>query len=365
MARIRFSQLMPLIAVVSFASFASFAGAEAPEDAYLKADMLISKAKSQESSRFYKSASDTIKKAESALVELQKANPDWHPDWIERKMGGVREMTERLVPLVEEFPDSVDQGNAANTRDYSVAPSATKKTSAIEEALKPSISISSGVAAPVEVLAGSSHERYLKNDPTYLAHVQEQRAEAARRQQEAIERQRALKAEERSRQSELNALLKRQQQEEEALKKLEKLEKTVSRPAAQPIAPLPSPTPAVIHQAAESDRGSSEALANQREEANRQAQLLKKEQEAQIRAQKAKVEEARRNLEKEQSRIRSEQARIQKEHAEAVRKQQEAKAAEEEAERARIQAEEEARKKRVTPRSAPRESSGRSRFRIG
>lgn len=346
MARIRFSLLVPFFAA---ASLVTFAMAEAPEDTYLNADMLMSKAKSQESNRFYKSATETIQKAQAALTELQKSNPDWHPDWIERKMAGIREMTERLAPLVTQFPDSQDPGLNPNTRGHSVAPSEVKKTSSIDEALKPSISLSSGVAAPVEVMAGSVHERYLKNDPAYLAQVQERRLEAARRQQEALERQQALKAEARSHEKQLNELRDRQRQEEEALARLEK---------TTPKAIIPS-------HSENGRKAVNEEL--RREPSVRRVEVVEKvrkdevDQGVQLREQQSKVEEARRNFEREQARIRAEQARIEQEQTEAMRKQEAARA---EAERARIQ-EEETRKKRAIPRTAPRESSGRSRFRIG
>lgn len=358
MVRVRLFRSILVIAAVLLPSLAM---AESPEDAYLNADILLSKAKNQESRRFYKSAQETVQKAQSALTALQQSNPDWHPDWIERKMTGVREMTERLAPLVVEFPQSTETAPQANSKGYSVPPSAAKKVSAIDEALKPSISIASGVAAPTEVHKGSPHERYLQQDAAYQAHLQEMKAEAARKQWEAQERQRALKQEEQLNKQQLNQLARRQYEEEQALKKLEEAKvqtDTIARATATAAA-------------AETSRQISED--KRRELKERQDQLLRQNQE-QVRIQQEKVEESRRNLALEQTRIRQEQERLQKERADAMRRQEEVRLEQQriqaEAERqSRIQAEEAARQKRVAPPrsapSAPRESSGRSRFRIG
>ena len=361
MIRIPFPLLVPLIAVTFLATLSM---AESPEDIYLNADILISKAKEQESRRFYKSAHESIQKAQSELASLQQSNPEWHPDWIERKMTGVREATERLAPLLAEFPNSVESAPSNNPKGYSVPPSAAKKTSAIDEALKPSVNISSGIAAPIEVHKGSSHERYLKNDPNYLAHLEEVKADAARRRMDAEARQRALREEARLNQQELNKLTKRHQEEQESLQKLERASLINNAQAVE----------AARKQASKQNQLALEAKQEQLQQQTQDQQAriqetrdrLKQEQlrinQNRAQAQQKKIEEARRRLEQNQVRIRQKQSRIQAEQAESIRLQQEANA---KAESARQQAEEAARKKRVLPRTRSEESSGRSRFRIG
>ncbi|MEG0144221.1 MAG: hypothetical protein RSA21_09045 [Akkermansia sp.] len=169
--------------------------AQTPEEIYLQADTMISKAKRLESQQFYASADESITQAQTALNTLKSSNPDWHPEWIEKKLATVAELSGSITPKAKEHPDSKEK--ISTGKNHSVLPTTKKEISIVEESLKPTVNISLGIPAPVEVLKGSAHERFLKNDPAYLAYQQELKEEKRQQAIQDKERQQQWQLQER------------------------------------------------------------------------------------------------------------------------------------------------------------------------
>ncbi|MEG1741062.1 MAG: hypothetical protein RR250_07040 [Akkermansia sp.] len=346
--------------------------AQTPEELYLQADTMISKAKRLESQQFYASADESITQAQTALNTLKSSNPDWHPEWIEKKLATVAELSGSITPKAKEHPDSKEK--ISTGKNHSVLPTTKKEISIVEESLKPTVNISLGIPAPVEVLKGSAHERFLKNNPAYLAYQQELKEEKRRQAIQDKERQQQWQLQERDNKRRMDELA---QQEDKYRKEVARLEKEQKRLAAPQVTPIEQPTipvppPALVDtprspvHAQQQQQIVARQQAQTEQEANRQALAIAKQQQqaqvAQAQALHAQALENSKRLEAERAKLLNDQKLLEQSRLAAQ--------AEKERVLQRQKQEEETARRKALSRPRPVEpktirGEGRSRFRIG